>query len=243
MNALEIEALLDDVADVMKTLVAEAVTPLSVRLDEIEAKARSLDGSVAAAAASELVPEIAALRASLGDIAEAAAAKKIEALPKPKDGDPGRDGVGLTGALIDREGNLCLTLSDGTMKTLGRVIGKDGDAGRDGKDGLSFEDFNFDVEHDGERVFTLKWSNAGKEIVKRFGVPAMIYRGVFKEGETYRSGDIVTWGGSLWHCREETTQKPLDNAAAWQLAAKRGRDGKPGPVQVARPDPQQVARK
>jgi hypothetical protein len=39
-------------------------------------------------------------------------------------------------------------------------------------------------------------------------------------------GDVVTFGGSMWHCNAATEEKPGDGSAAWTLAAKRGRDGK-----------------
>jgi integrin beta 3 len=61
-----------------------------------------------------------------------------------------------------------------------------------------------------------------------FTVPSMIYRGVFSDGEAYQRGDMVTWGGSLWHCDAPTVDKPLDASKSWTLAAKRGRDGKDG---------------
>lgn len=59
-------------------------------------------------------------------------------------GDPGESikgetGVGLAGALIDRSGVLVLTLSDGTTRDLGVVVGKDGQDGTDGADGLPGE--------------------------------------------------------------------------------------------------------
>lgn len=58
-------------------------------------------------------------------------------------------------------------------------------------------------------------------------MPVMIYRGVFKEGTDYQHGDTVTWGGSLWHCEEDTDTKPdAVGSKAWVLCAKRGRDGK-----------------
>jgi hypothetical protein len=56
-----------------------------------------------------------------------------------------------------------------------------------------------------------------------FAVP--IYRGVYADGAGYEPGDMVTHGGSLWHCNEATTIKPGEGAL-WTLAAKRGRDGR-----------------
>lgn len=55
---------------------------------------------------------------------------------------------------------------------------------------------------------------------------AFRYRGVFAAGSSYDAGDTVTFGGSLWHCNAATTDRPGDNADAWTLAVKRGRDGK-----------------
>jgi len=55
---------------------------------------------------------------------------------------------------------------------------------------------------------------------------AVIYRGVHTPGEVYDTGDMVTCGGSLWHCNEITEEKPGEGSSAWTLAVKRGRDGK-----------------
>jgi len=56
--------------------------------------------------------------------------------------------------------------------------------------------------------------------------PVAIYRGVFKAGETYQYGDLVTWGGSLWHAEKETGEKPDGPESGFRLAVKKGRDGK-----------------
>ena len=67
-----------------------------------------------------------------------------------------------------------------------------------------------------------------------FDVPLIVYKGIFREGENYKPGDTVTWGGSLWHCNIATDSKP-DGVTKegsiqgiWTLATKRGRDGKDG---------------
>jgi hypothetical protein len=72
--------------------------------------------------------------------------KRIDAIEKRtpergEKGDPGpsgENGIGVADALIDREGALVVTLSDGRTKSLGVVVGlngKDGSTGRDGTDG------------------------------------------------------------------------------------------------------------
>lgn len=76
--------------------------------------------------------------------------QKLNAIPKPK------DGVGVSGLLIDREGSLIVTMSNGSVSSLGRVVGRDADMERlqkeieeriaaipipkDGKDGLNGRD-------------------------------------------------------------------------------------------------------
>lgn len=144
-----------------------------------------------------------------------------------RDGTNGKDGRGVKDLLIDREGQLVATMDDGEMKNLGPVVGKDGRDGKDGErgaDGFSLE--SFDVEALDERTIALKFAGNGQSHSYELAFPVMVYRDVYKAGETYTRGDVVTWGGSLWHCNAETKDKP--GTDAWTLAAKKGRDGKDG---------------
>lgn len=154
------------------------------------------------------------------------------------EGRDGRDGVGLTGAVIDREGRLVLTLSDGSLRELGLVVGKDADMevladvivreiarqpkARDGIDGLGFD--HFEVLHDGERTVTLRFSRGDQ--VKEFPlvIPAIIDRGVWRQGR-YAKGDGVTWDGSFFIAQKETEGRPLISTD-WRQAVKAGRPGK-----------------
>lgn len=102
-----------------------------------------------------------------------------------------------------------------------------GERGDPGRDGLTLTDFDTDLSEDG-RTLTLSLQNEEVKVTHQLQLATMIYRGVFKEGETYVQGDCVTWAGSLFHCNAETTHKPGEGASAWTLAAKRGRDGKDG---------------
>jgi len=79
-----------------------------------------------------------------------------------------------------------------------------------------------------KRTFSLTINRtSGTSETKSFDVPVMIYQGVFKSDQVYLPGDTVTWGGSLWHCDEQTQDKPGENGSkGWTLAAKRGRDGR-----------------
>lgn len=72
----------------------------------------------------------------------------------------------------------------------------------------------------------------GSTTTKTVQVPAMIYRGIWREEDAaagaYTAGDVVTLGGSTWVARTATTEKPADGATSWQLAVKKGRDGRDG---------------
>lgn len=65
--------------------------------------------------------------------------------------------------------------------------------------------------------------------VTAFDIPAMIYRGIFDPQKEYSQGDVVTWGGSAWHCQDKTTSAPNEKSEAWKLMVKEGRRGKDGP--------------
>ncbi|EOV2105900.1 phage portal protein [Klebsiella pneumoniae] len=91
-------------------------------------------------------------------------------------------------------------------------------------DGVS----DVDISMNGRRNFIVTVNRAsGASEKKSFDIPTMVYRGVFKSGDEYLPGDTVTWGGSLWHCDEQTQDKPGETGSkGWTLAAKRGRDGR-----------------
>lgn len=137
----------------------------------------------------------------------------------------GKDGIGLASALIDRDGELVITTTDGGIAKLGRVNGKDGEPGKPGLDGLGFDDL--EVTHDGERGFTLVFAKGEQRKEFAFALPVLIYRGVFSEERAYVRGDVTTWGNSAWHCNEPTTDKP-GLSKSWQLMVRKGDQGKRG---------------
>lgn len=135
-------------------------------------------------------------------------------------GDPGQDGAGIADLLIDREGNLIATFTDGRMKSLGVVVGKDGAPGRDGAD---FSDVS--IDYDGERTITIK--GRGGEIVKR--VPIPLDRGYWSPGQSYEKGDVVTHNGVAFIAKLDTSAEPkTENSTDWRILARKGRDGKDG---------------
>jgi hypothetical protein len=171
----------------------------------------------------------------LAPLIEECVAKAIAAVPVPKDGEPGRDGVGMAGMVIDRDGCLIATMTNGEVKSLGQIVGKDGEPGepgRDGVDGVGWEDM--DAAFDGERTVTFRFTKGERVVVREFVMPVVLDRGVFKDGSAYEPGDGVTWGGSFWIAQEKTVSKP-DSGDGWRLAVKRGRDGKDGILKAEKP--------
>lgn len=149
-----------------------------------------------------------------------------------KDGAPGEpgekgldgaDGVGVAGAMIGRNGDLVVTLTNGEVKSLGPVVGKDGLNGERGPDGFSLKDFDTEFRHD-DKVLVLKFFGDETLETHEIFLPYVRDCGVWKAGTEYLQGDGVTWGGSFWVAQKTTAGKPEDGD--FRLAVKRGRDGK-----------------
>lgn len=52
------------------------------------------------------------------------------------------------------------------------------------------------------------------------------YVGVWDESSPYQEGNFVSWGGSVWHANVGSKGVRPGDGNVWQLAVKRGRDGK-----------------
>lgn len=204
---------------------------------------------------------------------DAAIQKAVAAIHIPKDGAPGKsvdpeevdamvsrhvaaaialiptpkDGVGIVDALVNRAGSLVVTMSDGTTKDVGPIVGRDVDmvaverlireeiakipTPQDGKDGLGFDDF--EEEFDGERTYIRRYKRGDDVKEYKSVIPFVLDRGVWKGGTKYERGDGVTYAGSFWICQQETSARPgdaQDESRAWRLAVKKGADGKEGKV-------------
>lgn len=212
-----LELQLEAVADAVGAILAQQRREWSLEHAAFIAEQRAM--------IADLRRENAELRAELRAAADEQAARVTAALTALKGGEPGEKGdVGPEGA-AGRDGRDGLPGVPGAGGEKG-LDGKDGRDGIDGKDGLGFDDL--DIAHDGERGFTFMLCRGEAKKEWRYSVPAQIYRGVYGDGGRYERGDTVTWGGSLYHCNEPTTDKPGAGSTAWTLAAKRGQDGKDG---------------
>lgn len=185
-----------------------------------------------------------AIKGDPGEVDMAAVAelidKAVAALPAPKDGEPcdmdqveqmvaervaaavsalppPKDGIGLADALKDQDGCLVLVMTDGTTKNLGRI---------DGENGKTFTLDDFDIVPVDERTIKMGFVVGDTMHSFELAFPFPIYRGVFREAETYERGDMVTWAGSTWHCDEPKGLKPGAPDSGWTLAVKAGRPGK-----------------
>jgi hypothetical protein len=162
--------------------------------------------------------------------------KAVGAIPVPKD------------ALIDRDGHLVLTLSDGGIKALGCVMGPQGVpgppgeagprgvAGEQGADGITFtaDDISAVSDLDLEtRQLTLTFGTGERAKafpIKLVGLP--LDRGLYDASKTYERGDLTQRDGSWWVAVKDAPAIAPGNGASevtgWRLAIKRGRDGKDG---------------
>jgi len=157
----------------------------------------------------------------------------LAAIPEPRDGrdgipgEPGRDAIALQiQPSIDEARsypkNTYAAHRGGIWRAMRSTEGMDGwECLLDGLHDV--------VErHIGEReIETRHVFASGKEAVTRRMTQEMIYRGVWRAGAFVR-GDVVTWGGSTWHCNEHTEERPetVEGAKAWTLMTKRGDKGR-----------------
>ena len=93
---------------------------------------------------------------------------------------------------------------------------------KDGVNGLGITDVK--MTYDGEREFTITFSNDDQVKEFKFSMPIPIHRGSWKPGP-YVLGDMVIRDGSLWYCKNDTVGVP-GASPDWVLTAKRGKDGK-----------------
>lgn len=207
-------------------LIREAVGPLEARIKELETAleaSESLD-------VAEVVTQVLG-RPELKTLVDLQAAESVGAyfaenpVQHGKDGENGKDGVGLAGAVIDRDGGLILTLTNGEAKSLGAIVGKDGTDGLNGKDGIAFDEASGEFIPDRGYVIRLANGARSTELV----LPYMRHGGFWSEGKTAVAGESMTHDGALWIAKRQTAAKPCaENSDDWILAARKGRDGRDG---------------
>lgn len=188
---------------------------------------------------------------TVGEMVAAAVGKAVEQLPPAKDGRDGVNGIdGLPGergpagepgppgadGVHGKDGTSATAVPRAEIELMvrsavGEAIavlpqthdGRDGRDGRDALDGLA----EIVCEMAGDRMLELRFvRNGGAVTTQRVKLHHPIYRGVHSDGIAYERGDSVTRDGSTWIALDDTTETPGGGSKTWQLAVKRGRDGR-----------------
>lgn len=185
--------------EAMGDAIRAAVAPLLKRIEELESK-------------------------SLSFAKDGAPGERGKDGEPGKDGQKGADGIGLAGAMIDRDGALQITLTNGEVKNLGKIVGKDGS---DGKDGLSLESFDMEYLPESHEI-TVKASCMGRVKELRYPAGGIHSKGYWREGVRAKAGEAWVQDGSLWIAVKDNQSKPATNDEGWIIAARKGRDGERG---------------
>lgn len=231
----------------MGEAIQKAVAPLQKEIADLKAKlAEKPDFSpvireeVAAAVAGLPAPRDGKdcdMETVKGLVADA-----VKAIPVPKDGkdgvngkdgidgapgEPGAkgaDGLGLAGAMIDRDGALQITLTNGEVKSLGPVVGKDGSNGKDGADGASLDSFELEYLPETHEI-AVKAACGGRAKEIRYPAGGLRPGGYWREGTKAKANEAWVHDGSLWIAKCDTLAKPETQSADWIIGARKGRDG------------------
>jgi len=148
------------------------------------------------------------------------------------DGAPGRDGVDGKPGSNGVDGKAGADGIDGAPGRDGRdgsdgERGPPGERGVDGADGFTPNDLELAYnEEAGELVVRMQ---AGLRVIERtlrLAVP--LDAGVYQRGKTYRKGSIVTFAGSAFIARRDTSELIGGDPPSpdWRLMVKRGQDGR-----------------
>jgi hypothetical protein len=230
--------------EAMGAAIREAVAPLQKRIGELEAKlakepdfSAEVERAVAAAVAAlpaptngkdaEPVDTDAVIKAVLAQIRIPEDGKDGQHGKDGKDGDQGEkgaDGLGLAGAMIDRDGALQITLTNGEVKSLGLVVGKDGS---NGTDGVSFDAFEMEYLPESHEI-SVKAAVGGRAKELRYPAGGIRPAGYWRENTKARAGEAWVHDGSLWIAVKDCQSKPATNDSGWIIAARKGRDGERG---------------
>lgn len=145
-------------------------------------------------------------------------------------GDPGQkgaDGAGVADLMLDRDGALVATMTDGRMKNLGVVVGKDGTDGKDGSDGIGLDSFDMEYLEETHEI-RVKAACGGRTKELRYPAGGIRPAGYWREGTKALAGQVWTHDGSGWVAKNATTAKPEASSEDWILIARKGRDGERG---------------
>jgi hypothetical protein len=155
-----------------------------------------------------------------------AVSRAVDAMPKAKDGEPGKDGdPGKDGAPGDpgKDGAPGRDADPVDMEFLKEILAlevhRELASWPRPKDGLGLEGMSAELLEDG-RTLVLRFANGETESRHEIFIPWQIYRGVYETGRQYKAGDVVTFGGSQYTAKVDTTKPP--KTTDWILSVKHG---------------------
>lgn len=151
--------------------------------------------------------------------------KYVAANPiKGEKGDPGRDGLDVKDFFRADGDSLVVVMSDGSVKNLGKFVGKDG---IDGKDGIGMPDIIRSYDPNAHEIIE-QWEFNGVKKELRYTAGGIQHGGYWREGIKCLPGQTWTHGGTVWIAKTVTNEKPSRDCEAWEIFASKGRDGKDG---------------
>jgi len=222
----------EDLEPLIQRQIAKAISTLPTPRDGKDGR----DGTSVSAAEivpmvhAEVVKAVSAITVLKGETGEPG--KPGERGPEGPAGRDGRDGAqGIQGerGQDGRDGQ------DGAVGPPGETgqQGRTGEKGEPGQDGVGFDDADLVVDEATKSV-VLRFTKG--DVVKDRPVPVPLYWDVYSDAQTYRKGNIVTRGGSMWMALLDEVKgvRPDDKTdaerRAWRLCVQRGKEGKAGPV-------------
>ncbi len=223
----------EEIEPILKQMVSEIVIPVpekgdkgdSVTVEEIEPIVKNLvDEAVSQIPIPEKGKDAEPIdMQNVQKMIDAAVEKAVSAIvvPEPRNGEDGKDALNIEILPeIDESKSYCRNSyaihKGGLWRTYENTKGMRGwECVVDGVADIS-------IEYDGERDIIVKTEkSSGCVVEKRFIMPVMIYKEVWRPGP-YKKGDTVTWAGSAWTCIQDTEEKP--GTDDWRLSVKKGRD-------------------
>jgi hypothetical protein len=172
------------------------------------------------------------------DVVKTMLADLVAAIPRPADGKDGRDAmeidvrrgldplrryhpgehVAYRGGVIRSYRQTDAMPDDGDLEAHGWHVIQNGIA-----------ELAADLSEDGRKLGVAIRMTSGELVTRTLALPTTIYRGVWRENETYTKGDQTTRDGSTWTLMEDVQKgKPSEEGSGWVLSCKRGNHGRDG---------------
>lgn len=217
----------------------KAIPPAAAGRDGLNGKNGEDGKDGASITVADVMPILSDAIKKMNEEARASVEMAVKAIPTPingangrdgadgakgEPGEKGADGLGLAGAMIDRDGSLLVTLTNGEVKSLGPVVGKNGVDGTNGQDGIGFDSFDIEYLPDTHEV-SVKATALGRTKEARYPAGGIRPAGYWREGTKAKAGEAWVHDGSTWFATKDTNAKPSTSAEGWIIAARKGRDG------------------